>query len=73
MTLAWVAGTAIIILRSNPDLLAERLGPRKGAMLWDTIIVSILGLTQLARYIVAGFDRRFGWTGEFPIAVQIIA
>jgi len=71
--LAWIIATAIIIFRFNPDLLAERLGPRKGAKPWDTAIVSILGLTQLARYIIAGLDQRHGWTGGFPLAAQIAA
>jgi protein-S-isoprenylcysteine O-methyltransferase Ste14 len=71
--LAWITATAIVIFRFNPDLLAERLGPRKGAKPWDTAIMSILGLTQLVRYIVAGLDRRYGWTGGFPLAAQIAA
>jgi protein-S-isoprenylcysteine O-methyltransferase Ste14 len=71
--LAWIIATAIIILRYNPDLLAERLGPRKGAKPWDTAIMSILGLTQLARYILAGLDQRYGWTGGFPLAAQLAA
>lgn len=71
--LAWITATAIIIFRFNPDLLVERLGPRKGAKPWDTAIMSILGLTQLGRYIVAGLDQRYGWTGGFPLAAQIAA
>jgi protein-S-isoprenylcysteine O-methyltransferase Ste14 len=71
--LAWIAGTAAVILRFNPSLLAERLGPRKGAKRWDVAIMSLLGLTQLARYILAGLDQRYGWTGGFPLAVQIVA
>lgn len=70
---AWITVTAIVIFRFNPDLLAERLGPRKGAKPWDTAIMSILGLTQLVRYIVAGFDQRYGWTGDFPLAAQMAA
>jgi protein-S-isoprenylcysteine O-methyltransferase Ste14 len=71
--LAWITATSIVIFRFNPDLLAERLGPRKGAKHWDTAIMSILGLTQLVRYIVAGLDQRYGWTGGFPLAAQIAA
>jgi protein-S-isoprenylcysteine O-methyltransferase Ste14 len=71
--LVWITATAIVILRFNPDLLAERLGPRKGAKPWDTAIMSILGITQLARYIIAGLDQRFGWTGGLPLAAQIAA
>jgi protein-S-isoprenylcysteine O-methyltransferase Ste14 len=69
--LAWITATATVILRFNPHLLAERLGPRKGAKPWDTAIMSILGLTQLVRYIIAGLDQRYGWTGGFPVAAQI--
>jgi protein-S-isoprenylcysteine O-methyltransferase Ste14 len=68
--LAWIVATGIIIVRFNPDLLAERLGPRQGAKPWDTTIMSLVGLIQLLRYVVAGLDQRVGWTGGFPIAVQ---
>ena len=70
---AWIIATAIVILRFNPSLLAERLGPRKGAKHWDIAIMSILGLTQLVRYIVAGLDQRYGWTGGIPFGAQFAA
>lgn len=71
--LAWTVATAMVILRSSPHLLAERLGPRKGAKRWDLGIMSALGLTQLARYIVAGLDQRYGWTGTVPASAQVVA
>ena len=70
---AWILATAVVIIRLHPALLAERLGPRRGAKSWDTAIMSLVGLVQLARYIVAGFDYRNGWTGAFPTAVQWLA
>ena len=70
---AWIVATAVVIFRFNPGLLAERLGPRKGARSWDLTIMSIVGLLQLARYIVAGLDQRYGWTGDFPWAAQGVA
>lgn len=69
----WILATAVVILRTNPDLLAERLGPRKGAKSWDTAILGALGVTQLVRYIVAGLDQRYDWTGGFPLAAQLAA
>ena len=69
----WIAGTAIVVLRLNPALLAERLGPREGAKSWDTAIVSTMGLVTLVRYIVAGLDQRHSWTGGLPVAAQIAA
>ena len=59
---AWIAATAFIVIRIHPDLLAERLGPRRGAKTWDVAIMSGLGLAQLARYVVAGLDARYGWS-----------
>ncbi|MGB8252385.1 MAG: hypothetical protein WCF08_04170 [Anaerolineaceae bacterium] len=69
--LVWFMAMDIILLRTNPDLMAERLSPPRGAKGWDRAIVSILRLTQLVRYILAGLDQRYGWTGGFPVAVQI--
>ncbi len=73
VTLAWSAATAFVILRFNPGLLVERLGPRQGAKSWDTAILSLLGMAQLARCIVAGFDQRYNWTGSFPLSLQLAA
>jgi protein-S-isoprenylcysteine O-methyltransferase Ste14 len=71
--LGWIATTAVVIFRTNPELAAERLGPRQGAKRWDTAIMSIVGLVQLVRYIVAGLDQRHGWTAGLPVAAQIAA
>ncbi len=67
----WVAGTALTVIPTNPVLLAERRGPRKGAKVWDTAIVSIVGLIVLAIYFVGGLDTRYGWTSDFPTMFQI--
>jgi protein-S-isoprenylcysteine O-methyltransferase Ste14 len=71
--LAWSTATGIVILRTNPALLAERLGPRKGAKPWDSAIMGVVGLATLARLVIAGFDQRYGWTGSFPALAQLAA
>ena len=63
----------IIIFCFNPDLMVERLAPPKGAKSWDKTIMSIFRLMTLVRYILAGLDQRYGWTGDFPLAVQLAA
>ncbi len=70
---AWITATAIVILRFNPDLLADRLGPRTGAKPWDLAIMSIVGVTTLVRLIVAGLDQRYGWTSGIPLPAQVAA
>ncbi len=72
-TSAWILATAIVILRTRPDLLAERLGPRKGAKRWDTAIMSAHGVLQLALYVVAGLDWRYRWSAPFPLPAQVAA
>lgn len=73
LIVVWTAATAIVILRINPGLLAERLGPRKGAKRWDTAIMGVVGVATLVRLVIAGLDRRYGWTSGIPLAAQIAA
>jgi protein-S-isoprenylcysteine O-methyltransferase Ste14 len=69
--LAFYTAMDILLLHFNPELMAERLNPPKGAKTWDRVIMSLLRLTQLARYIITGLDHRYGWTVDFPIAAQL--
>jgi protein-S-isoprenylcysteine O-methyltransferase Ste14 len=73
LMLGWITATGIVILCINPDLLADRLGPRKGGKPWDLAIMSVIGVTTLVRLIVAGLDRRYGWTSGIPLAAQVAA
>lgn len=73
ITFLWTLGTGIVIMRTNPDLLAERLGPRKGGKSWDSAIMGFVGVLTMGRLIVAGFDHYYGWTDAFPIGVQLTA
>jgi protein-S-isoprenylcysteine O-methyltransferase Ste14 len=69
--LTFFTATDILLLRFNPELMAERLNPPKGAKTWDRAIMSIFRLTTLVRYILAGLDQRYGWTVGFPVAAQL--
>lgn len=75
ITFLWASATALISILRHPELLAERLGPRKGAKTWDTVIMGIVGLATIARCIVAGLDERFGWTTgiSFPFQSATLA
>jgi len=70
---AWVTANALVLIPRCPELLAERAARRKDAKTWDVIILSIIGLTTIAKYIVAGLDIRFGWTPSMPVLLQIAA
>lgn len=73
LTFLWVSATALVVIPRNPELLAERLGPRKGAKTWDMAIMSVIGLATIARCIVAGLDQRHAWTAGIPLWLQISA
>ncbi|MEE9466137.1 MAG: isoprenylcysteine carboxylmethyltransferase family protein [Candidatus Neomarinimicrobiota bacterium] len=73
ITAIWVIANALVLIPRNPDLLAERLGPKKGAKRWDTIMMSFIGLAVLARLVVAGLDLRYGWTEGIPLGLQVAA
>lgn len=73
ITALWIAGTALATLPRNPELLAERMGPRKGSKTWDTVIISLFGTIKIVEYVVAGLDVRYGWSAGFPVALQVVA
>lgn len=73
ITTLWVLGTAFVLIPDRPDLIAERIGPRKGAKAWDKMIMGVFGMTVLAKLIVAGLDVRFGWTESLALPVQVVA
>ena len=73
LTAAWIVATAIVIIRNSPDLLAERLGPRKGAKRWDTTLMSIHGILQLGVLVLSGLDHRYGWSAGISTGAQIAA
>ncbi len=60
-----------IMLRTSPELIAER-GQPKETKNWDKVIG---GLTAPLMYIllplVAGLDVRFGWSGHFALAWHV--
>jgi protein-S-isoprenylcysteine O-methyltransferase Ste14 len=70
---AWVTANALILIPRCPELLAERAARRKDTKTWDMLILSIIGLTTIAKYVLAGLDLRFGWTAPMPAAFQIAA
>ena len=71
--LVWFTAVDSVMLRFNPDLMLERMSPPKDAKAWDRAILSTVRLIELARYILAGLDQRYGWTVGFPLAAQIVA
>ena len=68
----WTTATAVIAIPRSPEMLAERArGRTGGGASWDVVILGMMGVSTVAKHLVAGFDQRFGWSVEVPLAVQI--
>jgi len=70
---AWVIGTALAVIPRYPELLADRVSPKKGAKQWDAAVMGTIGVLSLAGYVIAGLDVRNGWTTSLPSILQWIA
>lgn len=73
VTFVWVCANALVLVPRRSPLIAERLGPRKGAKTWDGIIMGIIGIATIGRLVVAGLDLRYGWSTGIPMSAQWIA
>ncbi len=63
----------LALLRRSPDLIAERSDALKKSNVepWDRKLLPFIAiLLPTAMVLLAGFDRRFGWSPEFPAWLQ---
>ncbi len=74
----WVFGALYIasslvtwLLVRDPALIAEREQRHANEKGWDVRFVRLYGLLMLAVTVVAGLDRRFGWTPPLPVWVHL--
>jgi protein-S-isoprenylcysteine O-methyltransferase Ste14 len=71
ITAMWIIGTALVTIPRCPELLAERVGPRKGGKAWDTAILGVIGILMLVKMLLSGFDFHYGWTIALPVWAEI--
>lgn len=70
------AASRILVMRKNPDLLAERGQSLEAEDVkgWDRVLVPLIAIYgPMVIWIVAGLDVRFGWLPEIPLALQLAA
>jgi protein-S-isoprenylcysteine O-methyltransferase Ste14 len=64
--------TGTIMLRKNPEAVAER-GNARPTEMWDKVVATLYGLSLfLAVPLVSGFDRRWGWSHQVDTPWHII-
>jgi protein-S-isoprenylcysteine O-methyltransferase Ste14 len=69
--IATVDGILLLLLVS-PELMRERTHPKADAKAWDRVFARLTGpLGSTVILVVAGLDKRFGWSAQVPLAVQV--
>ena len=70
-----VGVNSFVLLRINPELIAERARQfTPETKKWDRILATLWGLmSAVVSLMVAGLDLRFGWSPQIPLTVQLIA
>lgn len=63
--------SGIGLMRTNPQLIADRSQPQEGTPAWDSILVIAYGVLGYVELLIAGLDHRFEWTPAFPVWISI--
>jgi protein-S-isoprenylcysteine O-methyltransferase Ste14 len=64
---------ALVVLPRQPEMVAERGEIKEDVKGWDRVLGVIIGIPTLGILVVAGLDRRFGWTPEYALAIYLAA
>jgi protein-S-isoprenylcysteine O-methyltransferase Ste14 len=65
---------SVVLLRRYPALIAERGQGRSDAKRWDLPLAGIVSLWgPMVVWLVAGLDKRFGWSPQLLVTVQLVA
>jgi protein-S-isoprenylcysteine O-methyltransferase Ste14 len=76
LLLVMSAGSRLVVARKYPDLIAERAQSldREDVDPWDKLLVSVVAIFgPIAGIMVAGLDRRFGWSPQIPLGLELLA
>jgi protein-S-isoprenylcysteine O-methyltransferase Ste14 len=73
---AYTVFSRLAILAKNPDLIRERIESMKKGNVesWDRVLVPLIGIVlPTSTILLAGLDRRLGWSPKFPLWLQAAA
>ena len=76
LSVALMLGSRVLMARKHPDLVAERANYREaeGIKEWDKKLVPwVAQIGPLIILIVAGLDKRFGWSPSMLIWIPLVA
>jgi protein-S-isoprenylcysteine O-methyltransferase Ste14 len=65
---------ALVLIPKSPDLIEERSKMQAGTKDWDKwLSISMAIVLPAVVWVVAGFDRRFGWSPNFSLSTQVLS
>ncbi len=80
-TLSWKWAWAVLLLGLflliinlillPAELIEERGRKKENVKKWDKMLTSIISIPTILMYVFSGLDRRFNWTGDVPIIINI--
>lgn len=62
----------LLLLRINPELIAERAQVRPDTKDWDRIVTRLALLFTVSMFVVSGLDQRFGWSPAIPLGLWLV-
>ena len=65
-----IAFNALVVLRRNPELIAERAESLKHTKGWDKPVTGAVTVASLLVLVVAGLDVRFAWS-SVPVVASV--
>ena len=66
--------TSVVLGSNREELIQERYTAHANAKSWDKILSNLFGyLTLFITLPIAGLDRRFGWTHQVNITIQVVS
>lgn len=71
--LGCVGFNLLVLLKTNPEVLAERVELKKSDQKRDSILTGLVAVFWVGLLVVAGLDERFGWSPPLPWWLQGLA
>jgi len=65
-----IAFNGLVILREDPELIAERAATKQDTKGWDRAVTGVGTMLLLLLLVSAGLDVRFGWS-SVPLAISV--
>lgn len=60
-----------IMLRFDPELIAERGETKENTKGWDKVITSVITVSWLGSLLIAGLDQRFAWSPRLTPELEV--